>query len=240
MVPRGRGRDRGFTLIELLVVVAILALLAALLLPVLFTAREKARQTRCLSHLRQIGLSLRLYADDHDGVTTAGIYQERRGAPHLAFWYDAIQPYLRSREVLLCPNDRDRNRRAASFCWSFPHQFYRYTQPDEPKTGNPAALSIDWWERPAEVLWITEGVFEWEPRFIFWPFCGCPIADRGRHVPAWRLNGYSPFSNVDDRHLGGVHVLFVDGHVAWRHRDRMLAPGKEARALWGHAQDVSN
>jgi prepilin-type N-terminal cleavage/methylation domain-containing protein/prepilin-type processing-associated H-X9-DG protein len=60
-------RDRGFTLIELLVVIAILAILAALLFPVFAQAREKARQTACLSNLKQIGAALMMYVQDYDG-----------------------------------------------------------------------------------------------------------------------------------------------------------------------------
>ncbi len=59
---------KGFTLIELLVVIAIIAILAAILFPVFAQAREKARQTQCLSNEKQIGTSLMMYAQDYDEV----------------------------------------------------------------------------------------------------------------------------------------------------------------------------
>jgi prepilin-type N-terminal cleavage/methylation domain-containing protein/prepilin-type processing-associated H-X9-DG protein len=87
---------RGFTLIELLVVVAIIAILAAFLFPVFAKARETARQTQCVSNLRQIYHALKLYADDWDETYWLPTPGPING-PYL--------PYLQSKAVLECPSN---------------------------------------------------------------------------------------------------------------------------------------
>src|SRR5262245_33710611 len=83
---------RGFTLLELLVVIAILALLAGLLFPVLAQVRETARQTRCRSNLRQIGLAIVMYREDYNEAIP----------PRLS----SICPtYVTDPRLFLCPSD---------------------------------------------------------------------------------------------------------------------------------------
>jgi len=68
----------GFTLIELLVVIAIIAILAAILFPVFAQAREQARSASCLSNLKQIGLGIKMYAQDYDEKFPMGTYPGER------------------------------------------------------------------------------------------------------------------------------------------------------------------
>src|ERR1017187_10372092 len=72
-------RPRGFTLIELLTVIATIAILAALLLPVLSKAKIKAQRTTCLSNLRQLGFAWVMYKDDNSGFLTESYPVNRSG-----------------------------------------------------------------------------------------------------------------------------------------------------------------
>ncbi len=89
-----RTHNSGFTMLELSVVIAIIAILAAILMPVYAQTREKARSTGCRSNLMQLGLALHLYAQDHAG----------RFPPRDDRWA-ALVPYLKNTQVLLCLSD---------------------------------------------------------------------------------------------------------------------------------------
>ena len=94
------SRNRhGFTLIELLVVIAIIAILAAILFPVFAKAREKARQTTCLSNTKQLGNTIMMYDQDYDEKMPIGVEWNTWD-----FWTLRIQPYMKSWDVMYCPS----------------------------------------------------------------------------------------------------------------------------------------
>jgi prepilin-type N-terminal cleavage/methylation domain-containing protein/prepilin-type processing-associated H-X9-DG protein len=103
--PYRRATGGGFTLIELLVVVGIIAILAAILFPVFAQAREKARQSYCLSNLQQMGMAMTLYTDDQDGYYPPVIGRiGRRPVGFDSSWMDFLSPYLKSQGAFIDPS----------------------------------------------------------------------------------------------------------------------------------------
>jgi prepilin-type N-terminal cleavage/methylation domain-containing protein len=115
-------KQRAFTLIELLVVIAIIAILAAILFPVFAQARDKARQSACLSNAKQLGLAVTMYASDYDETffwQKAWDEQVDLGA---GFWGNSYKtyirwptahlPYVKNHEVFKCPSDKDKDGRS--------------------------------------------------------------------------------------------------------------------------------
>ena len=110
----------GFTLIELMIVLAILGILIAIILPALSSARERGRQSACLSNLRQLGLAIAAYAQDSDqqfplGGDPADLHSDSwRNYNGGIYWAEArtlrpltsvLQPYTMDARIWHCPSD---------------------------------------------------------------------------------------------------------------------------------------
>src|SRR5690349_22952387 len=96
-------KRRGFTLIELLVVIAIIAILAAILFPVFAQAREKARQTSCLSNTRQYATATLMYTQDYDETFPPNSYLS--GGVCVATFYSVVNPYVKNSQITQCPSE---------------------------------------------------------------------------------------------------------------------------------------
>jgi prepilin-type N-terminal cleavage/methylation domain-containing protein len=134
---RNSKRRQAFTLIELLVVIAIIAILAAILFPVFAQAREKARQTSCLSNLKQLALAASMYAIDYDQMnfwfrgrpnTTVTDINGNTITPAMMggnnyneIVKNVFQPYIKNQQIFYCPSDSWKNQHT----WNYP------TPPDQ-------------------------------------------------------------------------------------------------------------
>ena len=113
-------QPRGFTLVEILVVIAILAILAAVLLPAMTRPKGGRNRLSCANNLKQIGLSFRLYANDHGDQFPFAVSNELGGtleftnSPQVFRHFESMSNEMVVPKILVCPNDPGRLR-ATSF-----------------------------------------------------------------------------------------------------------------------------
>ncbi|MEI6500645.1 MAG: DUF1559 domain-containing protein [Armatimonadota bacterium] len=195
---------RGFTLIELLVVIAIIAILAAILFPVFAKAREKARQSSCLSNLKQIGLALMSYVQDYDEVLPPP-YNDGSGTR--VRWHEMINPYMKSDQIRFCPSHSGVNKASVDGC-SYAaamtgHVFVENGLGFGQKS--LAAFSI-----PSQLACIIEAN-SWY--CYFHP--GNGVTDLGSASQANLSNALNDWVYFG-RHNEGGNCLYMDGHVKWQ------------------------
>jgi len=229
-----RHTKKGFTLIELLVVIAIIALLMAILIPALRRAKEKVKDTACKSNLRNVGMAMLMYLDDHgrilpntrsanrflwfedDGVTY------RKPGSSDSYWGLYYKDYLKETKIFGCPSLRRVPRLI-------------YSVPDPDKAIQHAAFGLNHHTRAREravgtirphsefILCVDHA----EPR----PECGTSDGFHNNDVPgamnltSYRRGGSRFFSyrqifrhNIrfaaDDKTGGRANILWLDGHVS--------------------------
>jgi prepilin-type N-terminal cleavage/methylation domain-containing protein/prepilin-type processing-associated H-X9-DG protein len=111
-MPVAHDRRRGFSLLELLIVIGIIALLIAILLPVVSSVRKASRSTKCLANLQQWGQSFQMYLNANKGQS---IPMLTGGDPKHLEWFEALAPYHGNvRETLVCPEAIEARAHAAA------------------------------------------------------------------------------------------------------------------------------
>ena len=187
-----RNSDRAFTLIELLVVIAIIAILAAILFPVFSQAKQAAKQTQCVMHMKQVGLGLIMYANDNDSVWAPAADATNTGPE-----YRPQQPWI---------GYDNRNGH-----WQ--GQFYG--DMTKPATNPPAPAKIDSYLKNFEVRQCPERKGGWQMAlaYNYWHNCKTP----GRscdvstgNVPYWRVN---PKANQAEYGPGSKNMSNSSGFV---------------------------
>lgn len=199
---------RGFTLVELLVVIAVLAILAAILMPVFAKAREKARQTQCLSNLKQIVTAWQMYAQDYDEMACPAYYF-LSGWRYECAWdfildwaagstpqwtHGLLGPYTKSGEVHRCPSFMGE-------AWGRPFTGYAYNTTyiggDVLMGARPCSLAAI--SEPAGTAVFAEGGY------------GNPV--QGCNYLRAPSDPWFPWGKVHFRHTGVANVAYADGHV---------------------------
>ncbi len=210
--------NRAFTLIELLVVIAIIAILAAILFPVFAQAREKARQTACMSSLRQVGIAALMYSQDYDEIMLG---TELGNDPEY-FWGDMIAPYTKNQQILTCPSSDAKFKVSApqpgfpagiGYEWSYNYAINDVKDPQGRGIG-AAFQPLAAFSRPADTVLILDA----------WPATSEPAQDEERHEIAWVLGSRdavkNPLHDGSPRHTGGFSMVLCDGHAKWRKREK--------------------
>lgn len=244
------SRHSGFTLIELLVVVAIIALLAAILFPVFSRARESARRSSCQSNLKQIGLVIAQYSQDYDETLPLPV----SGAPapiSQYFWPRLVQPYAKSKQIFFCPSHKNSASSADDIdignggrvAYGLNVSFSGYQ--GVYNLNQVRGMKLSQVTSPAEFGMLFENNLNVIPgqcegyaastadfggdgyAFVFFK------KSVSSNPPLYAVyNAVNNYATPDGRHLGGLNVLYADGHVKWKDYQSTITPPVSPTASW--------
>lgn len=188
---------RGFTLIELLVVIAIIAILAAILFPVFARARENARKSTCQSNLKQLAQATIMYVQDYDerfpyfycyqGPTATFHPNGVHAAGYFLDWIDFIYPYVKNEQAFKCPSESSVDY----------HDCYGYNKIGLNGQAEAAVLAA---RSASDVVMGCDAIN-----------CWIDGNNRLKESPASENAG-----RLSARHMDGLNVAYVDGHVKWQ------------------------
>ena len=238
----GRLVLRAFTLIELLVVIAIIAVLAAILFPVFASAREKARQTVCLSSCRQIGTALFMYVQDwdekypqeHPSDSNPAVDDDQAQLEGTDFGspFDKILPYVANTNsaktgLYICPTDPDphgQNILDSSGNCLVATSDYGVGSPTSPPPGPLTSFVLNAYylfgATLSQIAEPSESIYISERRSYGKPTDFCDV-----HYHPWLGEVEIPTSPSDTadpvaidslRHTNGSNYVYADGHAKWQ------------------------